>query len=428
VKIEAVDTQAAAPAETATPGRHRRAMDGGDVRSAAVYCLKIFVAVRVVIVVLAMISVAVLPHVPEGGVGSSPVGQLPGPVSVPGWPAHEIRPGWNNAVTSWERFDALWYLQIAAHGYADHDGSAAFYPLFPVLTRGVSVLIGGHTFAAGMLVANGAAFGALLLLYLLTRSELSEETARSAVLFAAIFPTAFFFLSPYSESLFLLLVVGSFLAARRRRWWLAALAGALAALTRNIGVLMALPLAVEAVHQAFESPAEHRPRAWLPLAASLGPPAGAAVYLWYWRLRIHDWLAPIHQQNGWQRQLSGPVKTLTSATGDAFRFLGIYPGGYHLLDWLVAIPVLALAVYAVVNVRPSYSVYLWAGILAPMAFIFKDRPLMSFPRFALVLFPVYWAMARLTEGSRLRRELAVAASAAMLGLLLLLFVNWYYVF
>jgi hypothetical protein len=427
VKTESATTQAAPAAESEATGRHRRAVDGSGVGEGAVYCLKVFAVVRVAMVVLALVSVAVLPHVPVGGVDSSPVGQLPGPVSVPGWPAHAITPGWNNVFTSWERFDALWYLRIASHGYADHDGSAAFYPLFPLVSRGVSFLIGGHTFAAGMLVANAAAFGALLILYLLTRLELSRDAARAAVLFAAIFPTAFFFLSPYSESLFLLLVVTSFWGARGGRWWLAGLAGALAALTRNIGVLMALPLAVEAVHQAVKAPRE-RPRRWLGLVAALGPPAGAATYLLYWRLRIHDLWAPIHQQNGWQRQLSVPVKTLTSATGDAFRFLGIYPGGYHLLDWLVTVPVLALAVYAAVKFRPTYGVYLWASILAPLVFIFKDRPLMSFPRFALVLFPVFWAMGRLTERSRLRRELAVATSAALLGMLLLLYVNWYYIF
>ena len=113
---------------------------------------------------------------------------------------------------------------------------------------------------------------------------------------------------------------------------------------------------------------------------------------------------------------------------DAWRFLGIYPGGYHLLDWLVAVPVLALAVWASVRLRPTYAVYVWASILAPLAFIFASRPLMSFPRFALPLFPIFWGAARLTEGRRVRRELAVAASATILGVLLLLFVAWYYVF
>ncbi|HEX9313042.1 MAG TPA: mannosyltransferase family protein [Actinomycetota bacterium] len=424
-------TEPKAPVGAATVGRHRRAPAGGvhrtgGLREAALYCAKVFLGVRVLMWVVALVAVAVFPHAPAGGFDSKILGHIPGPVSVPGWPAHAIAPGWQNLFTAWERFDALWYLRIAAHGYASHDGSAAFYPLFPLTVRAVSFVIGGHPLAAGLLVANGAFLGALIALYLLTSDELGEETARGSVLFAAVFPTAFFFVSPYSESLFLMLAVVTLWTARRGRWEVAGLAGALAALTRNVGVLLVLPLVVEAVHQALE----RRPWRWpvKPLAWSLAPAAGAGVYLLYWRARVGDWLAPIHQQAGWERKLANPGFTLLEGTRDAYRFIGIYPGGYHLLDWVVTIPVLALAVWTSVRLRPAYAVYVWASILAPLSFIFTSRPLMSFPRFALPLFPIFWGAARLTEGRRVRRELAVAASATMLGVLLLLFVAWYYVF
>ena len=83
-----------------------------------------------------------------------------------------------------------------------------------------------------------------MVMYALTRNEFSEEIARRAVLYAAVFPTAFFFLAPYSESLFLLLVLLSFWSARRGRWAMAGATGALAALTRNLGVLV-VPLDLE---------------------------------------------------------------------------------------------------------------------------------------------------------------------------------------
>ena len=65
-----------------------------------------------------------------------------------------------------------------------------------------------------------------------------------ALLLVAFFPAALFFSAVYSESLFLLLSVGAVLAARQGRWaWAGALA-ALAALTRNSGVLLLVPLAL----------------------------------------------------------------------------------------------------------------------------------------------------------------------------------------
>jgi Gpi18-like mannosyltransferase len=388
------------------------------------YCIKVFLGVRVILAVLGLIAVAVIPHVPPGGTSSPVLGQVPGPVDVPGWPAHEITAGWHNLVTVWERFDALWFLRIAADGYRSHDGSAAFFPLFPMLVRGVSWLIGGHPLAGGLIVSNGAALGATVALYELTRTEISERVARGSVLFLSFFPTSFFLVAPYSESLFLLLAVVALLAARRSRWWLAGVAGALAALTRNLGVLIAVPLAVEALLQARERrPSRLRPEAlW-----GLAPVAGLAVYLWFWRDLSGDWLAPIHQQSGWQRVLVTPWWTLIEATRDAYRFIGIYPGGYHLLDWVIAVPILVAAIVSAVRFRPTYTAYALVMLVPPLLYVFRDRPLMSFPRFALVAFPILWVFSRWTDrGSR--RHVALAASAGLMGLLFVLFANWFYVF
>src|SRR5207249_1898103 len=187
--------------------------------------------------VLALVATALLPPAHEFSKGvNQPV---PGPVTVPGWPAHETTPGIHNLFTSWERFDGLWFLRIATKGYVNGDGSAAFFPLYPLAIRAVSFLIGGHPFAASLIVSNLAFLAALLVLYFLTSSELSQSAARKAVMYISVFPTAFFFLAPYSESLFLLLSVSSFWAARRRKWPLAALLGALAAATRSLGILIA---------------------------------------------------------------------------------------------------------------------------------------------------------------------------------------------
>jgi len=43
-------------------------------------------------------------------------------------------------------------------------------------------------------------------------------------------------------------------------------------------------------------------------------------------------------------------------------------------------------------------------------------------------FPVFWVFARWTEKGGGRRQLALGASAALMGLLFVLFANWYYVF
>ncbi|MBI2238529.1 MAG: hypothetical protein HYU54_08410, partial [Actinobacteria bacterium] len=258
-------------------------------RDGVLYCLKVFAGVRMGLLVLGLVSVALIPALK--------------PVSVPGWPAHPAPdPGWHNLFTSWERFDALWFLRIAATGYRTGDGSAAFFPLYPLAIRAVSWAIGGHPFAASLIVSNAAFLAALIVLYSLTASELSEGAARKAVLYLSLFPTSFFFLAPYSESLFLLLVVSAFWAARRDRWAMAGIAAALAALTRNVGLLLVPALAMEAVHQRVE-----RRGALLPRLAGAGfGLLGTLSYLAYWGSRSGDWLAPVDQQGNWERVSVAP--------------------------------------------------------------------------------------------------------------------------
>ena len=384
------------------------------------YCLAVFLTVRVGLSVLAILAVALLPH--PSAVGGA--AGIPSPVDVPGWPAPTLSAGWHNLVTVWERFDALWFLRIATAGYVDGDGSAAFFPLYPMLIRIVSPVLGGHPLAAGILISNAAFLGALAVLYFLTSSEFDERIARRTVLYVAIFPTAYFFLAPYSESLFLLLVVASLWAARRGKWPVAGAVGALAAATRNVGVLLILPLAVEGIRQHRERGGPLAPR----LLWSGAVAAGTLAYLGFWQGFAGDALAPLHQQATWQREATFPLATAVSGTREAFRWIGVYPGGYHLLDWLLVVPALAAAVWVTIRARPAFAVYAWASLLAPLSLVFAPRPFMSLPRFLLAMFPLFWAAAAWGGRRRGVHEAVVAVSGAGLGVMTVLFANWYFVF
>lgn len=380
-------------------------------RAAIRYSLGVFAAVRVGLFVLGLVGVAIVPPID--------------PVSVPGWPANPLPdPGLHHFFTAWERFDALWFLRIAEGGYAAGDGSAAFFPLYPLLIRAVSWAIGGHPFAAALLVSNVAFAAALCLVYVFTAEERSVPTARTTVLLLATFPTSLFFYAPYSEPLFLLLSVLALREARRRRWALAAGAGALAALTRNVGVIVAAALAVEAIHQRVEDGRNPLPG----LAAAVASGLGTVSYLAYWQIEAGEPLAPIHQQANWQRTFQWPWETLVEGTRTAFGYAGQAYGGYWLVDLLLVVPVLAAGVYVILRFRPGYAVYVWGGLLIPLSLVFEPRPLMSMPRFVLPLFPAFWAIAEVTRRWRVPRAAVVGVGAAGLGCLTVLFVNWYYIF
>jgi hypothetical protein len=370
------------------------------------YCLWVFLGVRIAVSLLSVLGIGLIPLHKAG-------------VDVPGWPAPVITPGWHNIFAALERQDSLWFFRIADGGYHAGDGSAAFFPLYPLLVRAASLLTGGSTFAAGILVSNASFLGALIVLYALTALEFSDTHARTTVLLIAIFPTSFFFLAPYSESTFLLLSVTAFWFARRDRWALAALSAALAAMTRSIGIVLAPALLVEAFQQHRESGVAFLPRAVAAAAAVVGP----LLYFLYWLVAFDDAVAPWHVQRTWERAATFPLDTIATAIEMAYRYRNVW-----LLDLLVVGVVLICAVVSWWRLRASYALYASASLLVPLAYPFPSRPLLSVPRFVAVIFPSFWILADLVQRGRLPRAAVVAAFAGGLSLFTVLFVNWYDIF
>jgi hypothetical protein len=367
---------------------------------------------------LILLSVSVI----GTGMLALPPGQ---PTSVPGWPA--IAPaggwadqGWEVAVTATERQDALWFLRIATDGYRDDDGSAAFFPLYPLAVRAVALLPFLGPLGAALLVSNAAFLAALVVLHALTRLELDREAARKTVWLVALFPSAFFFLAPYTESLFLLLSVSAFWFARRDRWLSAAIVGAGAAATRSVGLLLILGLGVEALRQWRK---EHRaplPRLMASAAVAIGP----ALYgAWWWVSSGSPW-APLDAQTAWRPGgVHPPWETVWRASDMALDFR---------TWWLLDLIVVGIAVTGLVlvarHVPLSYTAYAAGSIALPLILPFLDRPLVSLPRFVAVLFPAAWGFAIASERRPRLEPALLALFASGYGLLALLFVNWQYVF
>ncbi len=387
------------------------------------YCAVVYLAVRVGLFLLAAAA---------WGLSSEQRSSWPNGQPIP------LTTGWQNAFTDWNKLDANWYLYIAQHGYSATNGTAAFFPGYPLLVRVVGYLCFGHLLVPAYLVSNGALLAALVILYRLTEWEYDEATARRAVLYLALFPTAVFLFGLYSESVFLLAAVGAFYLARRGRWWWAGLVGIAATLTRSAGVIVVLALAVEAVHQTIEN---RRSRtagepsrrglvstAAARLCASLLPLVGTAGYLLFWQLRYHNWYHPISlERTWWQRQLAPPWLTLWHGLQLAARTGQVGGQGWPAFDFVFVLVGLLLAVWVAVRARASYTVYTWGSIAFFLADPWPARPLASDPRFLVVLFPLVWGLARLGRRPGWH-EGVVAVSAASLAIVSWLFLTTMQVF
>ena len=146
----------------------------------------------------------------------------------------------------WAHWDGAWYAHLATDGYGPRaPQSTAFFPLYPLLVRAGTVFGIGPAFS-GVLVSLGCTLFATYFLYRIAEKFGGAGTARAATLAFSFFPTAFFLGAPYTEAPFLAFTAGSFWAAYvRRDLLLTGLFGALAAATRNLGVLLLIPLGYE---------------------------------------------------------------------------------------------------------------------------------------------------------------------------------------
>ncbi|HTX81246.1 MAG TPA: mannosyltransferase family protein [Streptosporangiaceae bacterium] len=386
------------------------------------YCTVVYLAVRIALFLLAAAAWGLTTEHPS----SMPNGQpLP------------LTNGWQNAFTDWDKLDANWFLYIAQAGYSDHNDTAAFFPGYPMLVRLVRDLCFGNLLLAAYLVTNLCLLVALILLYRLTEREYDQATAGRAVLYLAIFPTAVFLFGLYSESVFLVAAVGAFYLARRGHWWWAGVVGIGATLTRSVGVIIALALAVEAVQQTVENYRRQSPRTTSRLrftatlvgrlAASAVPLAGTAAYLLFWQLRYHDWTRPITIQKKWQRVLTPPWQTLWHGLTLAVSHAPLGGNARPTYDFVLVAVGLALGIWVAVRTRPAYAVYTWGSILLFLSESATKRPLDSDPRFLVTIFPLVWTLARLGRRPGWHEGI-VAVSAASLAIISWLFLTTRLVF
>jgi len=350
------------------------------------------------------------------------------------------------------RWDSVWYLAIAQNGYAHQPPRTAFFPLYPLVLRGLGVVIPSDL-VAGVLVSL-VAFGiALRLLYRLVALDLGAELARITVMLIAFCPMAYFFSAVYSESLYLALSVGCLLSARLGRWWLAGLLGGLAAASRNSGIVLIVPVVLMYLY------GPRADRAPLPLSNRFLPryrlswsivwvaliPVGLGAYLGWLALRTGDGLAPFHVQQVWFRHFAGPFGGVWDgavAAWDGLRQLVHGPpppiyfnkaggdplvvAGQNLMLFAFLVLGAAACVGAFRRLPVAYGAYALVSLAMPLSYPVTPQPLASLPRYEVVIFPLFmWGAIWVA-----RRELVVPAVgflAVLLGLFTAEFATWRFV-
>ncbi len=297
----------------------------------------------------------------------------------------------------WQRFDTFWYLQIAEHGYED-PRSVVFYPLYPMLIRGIS-LLGVPPLWAAVLVARLAAVAFLWGFVVLLSMDLEPGEAQWAAVWMLAWPSGFMLLAAYPESLMLAFAVWGFYLARRDQWWGAGLCAAGAAASKAAGAAVLVGLA----YQCWKD----REWRWGPLG--LGA-AGVVLYPAILRLSGLPQPAAIYPVH-WRTVPAWPWETVWA----------VVRGGGDVVLWLDlgCLLLIALLVWRR-PLRPAYAAYS-AALIALFLTKKTDPLLQSTMRYLLSVFPAFGAF-----GAGLKDPYARAALLTVLAVLhgAFLFAFW----
>jgi hypothetical protein len=333
----------------------------------------------------------------------------------------------------WARWDSDFFLRIAQHGY--NDSSAAFAPLYPALIAVLGRVFFGHYIVAGLVVSLLCCLGSFLLLYRLAEGRLGADGAARSVLYLAVFPMALFLQAVYSESLFLLLSLAAFALAERGRFAGAGIVAGLAILTRAAGLALLPALAVLAWRH------RERIRALGKLALAL--PVAAIYPLVLWQ-QVGDPLAFSDAQNRWHRHLSwaGPFGGLWHGLESTWHGLEQFVVGHgtnvpgtnpmhaaaeNVQAFAFLALFIALTVVAWRRLGAAYGVFAAVSLVIPLSYPSSRWPLLSLPRFGLVIFPLFLALAALTADRPRLHTAVVACSSAFLGVAVVQWALWQWV-
>lgn len=309
------------------------------------------------------------------------------------WNGEEPVGGASALVQVLDSWDGHWYLDVVRDGYPHHimenvtyfvpDARAAFFPLYPMIVRGIDWVVPGGPVSISLLLnfVLGATFVAIV--GIIARQLFDARTAEKAMIVAALFPGSFVLSWAYSEAVLLTVAGLCFLALARRSWWLAGLLAALGTSARPNGLALVAACGIASLV------AIKKDRDWSSLIAPLLAPAGFVGFMAF--LRWHtdeDWAWFRVQREAWKEGTSFGA-TAVERTLDFFTSPFSSPTSV-----LTAATVVAM-VWAIVLARRhkiplmyhAYSVTVLLLMLAPATVTAR-------PRFLFTAFPLIFPVAR----------------------------------
>jgi hypothetical protein len=305
-------------------------------------------------------------------------------------------------------WDAAFYRSIAEHGYASvGKAGLRFFPAFPLLSRAPAVLFGGAYGVAVIVVAWISTVVFLYFLHRIVEFETKDPVlARRTVWLAALFPAAACLTLGYAEAMFMAAAVGAVYAARRHAWIAGTIAAAIAGATRPIGLMLCLPIAIEALIVWRSTRPAARDRIGS-IIATAGAAIGAGCFLLWSNATQHDLLLPFRVQN--DKTLRGgfvdPLVRLGRGLHDLVS--GKFGSGLHVV-WAFAFIVVLIVIWR--RLPCAYGAYATVSLFV----LLTGSNLDSFERYVFSTFPFVIGIALMIPKEK--RAWAATLTVATAGL------------
>jgi len=325
----------------------------------------------------------------------------------------------------WSNWDGNAYLEIAKTGIrVDHPYTMVFFPLYPILIKTFSLFINSEL-VSGLIISWVSLLLSGWIFLKLIIKDLGLKTAKNSLIAILLFPTSFFFLASYSESLFLLLVITAFYTLETKHNWLPYLSGFLLSATRMVGIAL-----IPAILYQIWISKETLNRKLINLLKLFIPFSGLISYFGYlYYLTGKPFIFLEVQSQHFHRNLglTYPFKVLFSYV----KSLILYPGNRFIgrdstiiaLEFIVSILFFLLIVHVYRKINRAYAIY---------AFIAWSIPLMSgmtgsMLRYVLILFPCFISLGILMTQSRLFKYTYMFIAGSLLILFTINFFNGFWI-
>jgi hypothetical protein len=200
------------------------------------------------------------------------------------------------SISQFAQWDANWYSTIKDQGYTYIEGSqnsTGFFPGFPFFWKlsGVDIL--------GMCVINFLLFLSSFLLL----AHVFNPKERTQYLFLSI-PCLFFFIVPYSESLFFLFTTLLLIGLKKNNWWLTMVSFALATFTRSAATIFIPALVASVFFIATKENWKKTLKEFLLYIFACITITFLVIYIQY--LQTDVWFAAAKTHKHWEHELRMP--------------------------------------------------------------------------------------------------------------------------